>query len=296
MNLKEKTLALITSSGGHGFMEIAFAALYKQTPVAFSEKTTPEEFAKEVDDIYNRLHEYIPGMIKASWNERQTYLTNGISYRQRLLSKKRNERISVDEFKKFATVRLSPKPDSKKGLPNFKSISKSGHNIMLIPQKLFSDGLCGLTAKQQSVPLEAFSLFKKYSDNTYILGQHFHTVNDVAHVENLAKEFNMIVPGAQEDNEVFGLRGIKHSKFINMYKKIHLSVGVAGTHTWNMLTCHPEIPQIIIYNKKGPEKWSEIAKAYRKQGKTIYALGFDETTNWEDFSKKLEQIYVKLAP
>lgn len=294
MKNTEKALALITSSGGHGFMEVAFSALNRQTPVAFSEKNTPEEFEQEVNDIYNRMHEYCPNMVKASWDERQKYMDEGVSYRQRLLSKKRKEKITRAEIAQFATVKLSPKVDDQTDLPKFTSIKKSGKNIMLIPQKLFSDELCGLSASQQSVPLKVFNFFKKYKHNTYILGQHFHRNNDKEHVERLAEEFNMIVPGQKEDTEVFGLRGVKHSKFINMYKKIDMAVGIAGTHTWNMLTCYPEIPQIIIYNKNGVEKWDEIAKAYRRQGRLVYAIGFDDNTNWDTFAKKLELTYIKV--
>ena len=68
-----------------------------------------------------------------------------------------------------------------------------------------------------------------------------------------------------------------------MYKKVDISVGIAGTHTWYMLSCFPEKPQIIFYNKNGVENWDTIAKAYQKQGYPIYAMGYDENTDWKRF-------------
>lgn len=54
--MRRKHTALITSAGGHGFMELLFAKAYNMKEVvACSEKTTKEEFEKETEDIYNRL-------------------------------------------------------------------------------------------------------------------------------------------------------------------------------------------------------------------------------------------------
>ena len=80
-----------------------------------------------------------------------------------------------------------------------------------------------------------------------------------------------------------------------MYKKIDISVGIAGTHTWYMLTCFPEKPQIIFYNKNDVEKWEEISKAYQKQGKPIYVMGFDENTDWKRFSLEVKALYTKIS-
>ena len=240
-NLEEKKVALITSSGGHGFMELGFATAYNQTPVAFSEKQEQVDFEKDVEDIYNRLSPFVPNMIKASWENRDDFLSQGVSYRQKLLAKE----IDQNMWNDFAKVKLSAQTTD--DLPKFKSLKQYEHNVLMIPQKLFSDGLCNLSAAQQSVPLEVFD-FLKTKDSRYVLGQHFHAQNDLEHVNNIANEFNMYVPGKTEDNSVFGIRGVNHNQYLNMYKKIDMSVGIAGTHTWYMLECFPEIPQIIIYS------------------------------------------------
>ena len=175
---------------------------------------------------------------------------------------------------------------------------------MLIPQKLFSDGKCGLNASQQSVPLETLNFFKSEDGNTYLLGQHFNKnpkdkngneVKDFEHVKNLAQEFNMYIPGEKEDTEVLGIRGVPHVKYLNMYKKTDIAVGIAGTHTWYMLACFPEKPQIIFYNKNGVENWDEIAKTYQKLGHSVYALGFDEHTDWKRFSLEAKALYTKIS-
>ena len=43
-----KKIALITSSGGHGFMELNFGKLHNQEIVAYSEKDNREDFGEEV--------------------------------------------------------------------------------------------------------------------------------------------------------------------------------------------------------------------------------------------------------
>lgn len=286
MNTKNK--ALITSAAGHGFMELLFAKAYGKEVIACSEKTTKEEFEKETTDIYNRLSSFTSNMKKATWEEAKNLSQQGISYRERLLS----EQVNSDMWDNFASTTLSP--TFRDDLPKYKGLHTSTTNIMLIPQKLVSDGLCGVNAKQQSVPLEVFDFFKNEKNNKYILGQHFHKQNDIEHVENIAKDFSMYVPGQNEDKEVFGIRGINHDQYLNLYKKTDMSVGIAGTHTWNMLTCFPDIPQIILYNKNGVENWQEISESYRKKGKHIYVLGHDENTDWKKFSLELKALYFKV--
>ncbi len=288
--MRRKHTALITSAGGHGFMELLFAKTYNMKEVvACSEKTTKEEFEKETEDIYNRLSPFFPNMKKASWDKSKKLLKEGVSYRKKILTKK----ISGAMWKTFAKHKLNPK--RRKNLPKFEGVDDKSFKVMLIPQKLFSDGLCGVSAKQQSVPLEAFGFFKYEDDVFAILGQHFHKVNDLEHVENIAKEFSMYVPGKTEHEEVFGIRGVNHDQYLGLYDKVDMAVGIAGTHTWYMLTCYPDIPQIILYNKKGVENWDKIAKAYQKEGREVYALGFDENTDWKKFSLELKALYTKVS-
>lgn len=287
--MDNKRYALVTSVGGHAFMELGFAAAYNQQPVVFSEKDNKEDFEKEVAEIYERFSPMFPDIKVATWDERENFAKQGVSWRRELLDGK----IDATMWDEFAQSKL--KPQVYGGLPKFAEIKGNFRNILLIPQKLISDGKCGITAQQQTVPLSAFNFFKNEDGNRYILGQHFHKINDVENVNEIAAEFGMYVPGAKEDKHVYGIRGVSHEQYLNMYKKLDMSVGIAGTHTWYMLTCFPNTPQIILYNKNGVENWENIAEAYRKNGKKVYALGFDENTNWKKFALEIKQCYVKLA-
>lgn len=45
-----------------------------------------------------------------------------------------------------------------------------------------------------------------------------------------------------------------------MYARLNASIGIAGTHTWILLTMFPEVPQVILYNNHGTERWEAIEK------------------------------------
>ena len=287
--MKKKNIALITSAGGHGFMDLNFGQLHNQEIVACSEKDNKEDFEKETADIYERLSPFVPNMKIATWEDAPKIKENGISYRKSLLDKE----LSESDWNKFAQTTFSLKTRNKS--PKFRELHSQSLATMLIPQKLFTDGKCGLSAKQQSVPLEVFNFFKAEKETSYVLGQHFHKLNDIEHVKNIAEDFNMYVPGGKEEKHVFGIRGVPHDQLFNMYKKVDMSVGIAGTHTWYMLTCFPEKPQIIFYNKNGVEDWNAIAKAYQKHGYPIYAMGYDENTDWKRFSLETKALYTKLS-
>ena len=166
-------------------------------------------------------------------------------------------------------------------------------NVLFVPQKLQSDGECGVTAAQQSLNPQVLSFMKGTAN--LVLGQHFHKVNDLATVEALAKEFDLYVPGMNDENpEVFGIRGVAHAEYFNMYRSLAASVGIAGTHTWILLALFPEIPQIILFNKNGVENWKDIEAAYQKAGYRIFCIGFDESTDMAELSKEIEETYKKL--
>lgn len=158
---------------------------------------------------------------------------------------------------------------------------------MLVPQKLISDGLCGVSADQQSVSVMVFN-FMRAEDVLLILGQHFHKVNDLDNVRAIADSFGCYVPGFTENPELLGLRGVPHKMYWNLYSQLDGCVGIAGTHTWYLLTCFPSTPQVIIYNKRGVENWALIEAAYRKAGHEIRCLGFDETTDMVEFAKQVK--------
>ena len=287
--MKNKNFALITSAGGHGFMELNFGKLRNQEIIACSEKGDKEEFDKETADIDERFSPFISNMKIATWEECSNVLKNGVSYRKKLL----DGEFRDNDWNDFAKTTLSLQENE--NLPEFEGVNSASFIVMLTPQKLITDGKCGLSVEQQTIPLEVFNFFKSDTASTYLLGQHFNKVDDWDLVKNVARDFDMYIPGEKEYNHILGIRGVGHNQLFNMYKKVDMSVGVASTNTWYMLTCFPEKPQIIFYNKNGMEDWEKIAKAYQKQGYLIYTKGFDEKTDWKKFALETKALYTKLS-
>ena len=201
-------------------------------------------------------------------------------------------KLADEMWERFVTARLVPTQNTNL-LPQFNGMKANRKNLLLIPQKLISDGECGVTAQQQSLSPEVFNFLKEQNEYQLVLGQHFNKVNDLPAVEALAKEFGMYVPGMTENNPVFGIRGVRHEMYYNMYNQLGMSIGIAGTHTWILLTMFPWVPQVILYNKKGVEKWDAIGKAFQAAGYPIRTIGFDEDTDMNQLSEKIKS-YCKL--
>lgn len=280
--MERKKYGLITEAFGHGFIASLIAKTAGLTPVAFSTKDNREDFDKEVDLIAQNLNFVLYGVRRATWEEREEFLESGWNIRQSLL----DGEISAKMWEKVAEHKLAPEiaPDS----PAFASLSEN--SLLFVPQKLQSDGNCGITAQQQSLAPELFT-FLKESEYDLALGQHFNKVNDLEKVEALATSFNLYVPGMNEDVEVFGIRGVAHERYWNMYEKLKGCVGIAGTHTWYLLTCRPEVPQIILFNKNGVENWKEIEAAYQGAGYPIFTFGFDENTDMQELMSEVKETF-----
>lgn len=216
-----------------------------------------------------------------AYEEREMYEEIG----QDWVADLRAGKFDQEYWNEFASHKLTPTRS------NHREFSVSSDAIIWVPQKLVTDGLCGVSAEQQSlVP----SFFWFMEDNEKVLFQNFDKVNNKAAVEELAKEHPCYVPGKDEYPELFGLRGVAHEKFINLLAKAKGIVGIAGTHSWEMLTLFPWKPQIHLYNKAGVEKWDEIEKAYQAQGYPIYCRGFEDGTDKEAFSMDVAEVFTKL--
>ena len=246
---------------------------------------TREEFEAEASKIFNILSFFSKNLETVSFEERDTAEAAGYD----IIAELKAGTLANEVWQKFATSQLMP--SFTEGLPEYKGMRNG--SVLFIPQKLISDGECGVTAAQQSINPQVFT-FLKEAGLPLVLGQHFHKVNDLQTVQNLAKDFNLYVPGMTENNEVLGIRGVAHEKYYNMYASLSASVGIAGTHTWILLTMFPNIPQIILFNKKGVENWKAIAQAYQANGKKIIAIGFDESTDLQELSTEIKKAYNSL--
>lgn len=171
-------------------------------------------------------------------------------------------------------------------------------NVMIVPAKWLTDGQCGLNAAQQSLSHEVLAgIFAE--DTRYVFGQHYDKVKDMETVLSLQKwmeerNYELYIPGQDENPEVLGVRKVPHVEYFNMYGNLDAIVGIAGTHTWIALFCFPEIPQIILYNTNGVEHWSAIAEAFQRKGYKIFAIGYNENTDMQELNKKIAETYKKL--
>lgn len=270
---------------GHGIAATNFANAYGVKAVIIPKKESKEEFEAEASKIFNILSFFSKNLETVSFEERDTAEAAGYD----IIAELKAGTLANEVWQKFATSQLMP--SFTEGLPEYKGMRNG--SVLFIPQKLISDGECGVTAAQQSINPQVFT-FLKEARLPLVLGQHFHKVNDLQTVQNLAKDFNLYVPGMTENNEVLGIRGVAHEKYYNMYASLSASVGIAGTHTWILLTMFPNIPQIILFNKKGVENWKAIAQAYQANGKKIIAIGFDESTDLQELSTEIKKAYNSL--
>lgn len=288
MKKTEKNFIVVRSSFGHEIMALNFSKALNMPVAIIPNKETAEEFEAESEKILANLSFFSNDIITVPFADRAKY--EALSWD--IIADLKAGKLADEMWGKFVTARLVPTQNTNT-LPQFRSMRANRKNLLLVPQKLVSDGECGVTAQQQSLNPTVFNFLKGQNEYQLVLGQHFHKVNDLPAVEALAQDFNMYVPGMSENPEVFGIRGVRHEMYYNMYNKIGMSIGIAGTHTWILLTMFPWIPQVILYNKKGTEHWDVIGKAFQAAGWPIRTIGFDENTDMEQLSEKIKS-YCKL--
>ena len=279
-----KTKIIIKSQFGHEIMAVNFAKAFNLDVVIAPNKDEKKAYEEEADKIFRNMSFFYNRMSILPFEERNQ--TENI---WDIIGELKNGKLDNSLWEKFAASRLTPA--NIENLPAYPGMSNSD-STLFIPQKLISDGECGISAEQQSLPLSVFEFLK--NKNGLVLGQHFNKVADLENVRALAREFNLYVPGLEENPEVLGIRGIQHKAYYNMYARLKKSIGIAGTHTWILLTMFPEVPQVILYNNHGTERWKAIEQAYRSKGYNIRCIGFDEKTDLQDLSAQIEQNFAQL--
>ena len=288
--METKKFIVVRSSFGHEIMALNYAKALNMPVAIIPAKETEAEFNTESEKILENLSFLSNDIVTVPFADRAKY--EALSYD--IIADLKADKLADEMWSKFVTARLVPTQNTNT-LPKFRSMRANRRNMLIIPQKLISDGECGVTAQQQSLNPTVFNFLKEQNEYQLVLGQHFNKVNDKPAVEALAKEFSMYVPGMTEESEVFGIRGVAHKEYYNMYSKLGMSIGIAGTHTWILLTMFPWIPQVILYNKKGTEHWDVIGKAFQAAGWPIRTIGFDENTDMEQLSEKIKSYYKLFA-
>lgn len=288
--METKKFIVIRSSFGHEIMALNFAKALDMPVAIIPAKEKEEEYEAESEKILANLSFLSNDIVRVPFAERQKY--ENLSWD--LIADLKAGKLADEMWERFVTARLVPTQNTNT-LPQFAGMRANRKNLLLIPQKLISDGECGVTAQQQSLSPSIFNFLKEQNEYQLVLGQHFNKVNDLQAVEALAKEFSMYVPGLAENPEVLGIRGVQHKMYYNMYNQLGMSIGIAGTHSWILLTMFPWIPQVILYNRKGVENWDAIGKAFQAAGYPIRTIGFDEETNMEQLSEKIKSYYKLFA-
>lgn len=286
----EKNFIVIRASFGHEIMAVNFAQALNMQVAIIPNKETADEYEAESEKIVNNLSFFTQSLVHVPFAERQMY--ENMSYD--LIADLKAGKLADEMWERFVTARLVPTL-SANSLPKYPGMRPNRKNLLLIPQKLISDNACGVTAQQQSLSPEVFNFLKEQKEYQLVLGQHYHKVNDLPAVKALAQDFNMYVPGLTENPEVLGIRGVQHMMYYNMYNQIGMSIGIAGTHTWILLTMFPWVPQVILYNRKGVEHWDAIGKAFQAAGYPIRTIGFDEDTDMNQLSEKIKSYYKLFA-
>ncbi len=277
-----ETKIVIRSQFGHEIMAVNFAKAFNFDVVIVPNKDEKKAYDEEAEKIFQNMSFFYDRISIVPFEEKDHPAWD-------IIAELKAGKLENSLWTKFASSKLTPANTD--GLPTYPGMNKE-NNTLFIPQKLVSDGECGVTAEQQSLPLFVFDFLK--GKKGLVLGQHFSKVNDIEKVKALAKDFNLYVPGLSENPEVLGIRGVQHKAYYNMYAKLNASVGIAGTHTWILLTMFPEIPQIILFNNHGVERWKAIEKAYQANGYNIHCLGFDETTDLKLLAQEIENIFQNL--
>lgn len=285
--MKNYNYVVIRSQFGHEIMAINFANALGFKVIIIPNKENADEYYTEAAKIYENMKFFSNDLLIVPFEQRATYEKEAWD----IIGDLKAGKLDDELWLAFAASTLQPHTFPV-NLPVYKGL-KDKNNVLVVPQKLISDNECGVTASQQSLNPSVFN-FLKGSEYNLVLGQHFHKVNDLETVKKLAEEFSMYVPGMSENEEVFGIRGVHHEKYWDMYRQLNKVVGIAGTHTWYMLAMFPSTPHIILYNRDGVEHWGKIAEAYQRLGYPVYAIGFDDTTDKVLLSKKIQSIFETL--
>lgn len=272
----------IRTSDGFGFGIFATVIAHNSNLplLVIPAKEDRDEYNAEATKILNNLSFFYDHILIVPFEEKDK-----VEYRdviQELKDKK------FHDWDVFFSDHL--RPTDTEGLPEFKSLDDTTYKVGIIPQKLESDNSFGVSASQQSLQPEVFDFLKEEWGTTPVLLQHFNKINDLYKVLALKSRLNLYVPGLDEDKEVFGIRGIAHKMYYNMYRRLQMAVGIPGTHTWIMLGVFPNIPQGILY-REGIEDWDEISEAARKAGRLVFSLKFNDNTDMKEFSRRVEELY-----
>ena len=278
-----KPFLIMRDRNGHEVAICCEAARTKRKVLILPKAATAAEYYKKAYEILYFMSFFYAAenFIIPSFEDREMYEEVG----QDWVADLRAGKFDQAYWDEFASHTLTPTRG------NEIQFSVSSEAILWVPQKLVTNGLCGVTAEQQSLFPEFFWFME---EKEKVMFQHYNKVADKPAVDELLQKHPSYAPGVTENPDLLGLRGISHEMYINLLSKVKGCVGIAGTHSWEMLTMFPWKPQIHLYNKAGVERWDQIEKAYQKQGYPVRCCGFEDGTDKEAFSMDVAEVFTQL--
>jgi len=266
---------VISSSFGHEVMATNFANAYGVKILIAPQRDNKEEYDAEAERIYSVMSFFYDKMEIVPFEDR-----NNIDAWD-VIGELKAGALPDEVWDDFFKSTLTPT----RNFPVYTEIKNEA--VLFVPQKLVSDGACGLNATQQSLTPAVFD-FLKDCGKQLVLGQHFNKVSDKPAVDALAEEFNLLVPGTMSHPDVYGIRGVAHERLVAVYGGGDSCVGIAGTHTWIILAMCPWVKMVIVANKNLTEHWDAIVKAAQAAGRNIRLVQFDETMTGEQISEQVQ--------
>ena len=270
---------VINSSFGHEIMACKFASTYGVKILIAPKKDNKDEYNTEAERILRIMSFFYDKVEIVPFEERNTIDAWDII--GELKAGTLPDKVWNDFFKSVL-IPTRPAP------VEYPELEKTT-NLLFVPQKLISDGACGLDAAQQSLTPTVFEFLKHIDGVRLVLGQHFHKLNDKSVVDALAKEFGLYVPGTMSNPDVYGIRGVAHEMLYPVYSGCDFCVGIAGTHTWLILAMCPWIRMVIVANKNLTEHWDAIVKAAKSAGREVELVEFDENMTGKEIAERIQE-------
>ena len=297
--MKKKNCCLITEAFGFGIMAIPMAAATKTNPVAYSLKSSKEDFEKEVELISNNLagiaERFNLKIEKASFEEKDELLANGW--------------MPVEDFKKGTlpegiwskwaeaihwTFVMKEKPRWQATHPQLEMLAAGGKKILAVNLQKWVTA-SEIEADKQSLESSAAKALAE-TNAIKVFTSHFSKVNDLEKVAEMrALLQGMYVPGETEANHLFGVRGVKHAEFIPLVFAADASLSIASTWQWLAMVIKPSLKQRIFCNCALPDARyaKEIERSFAALGYSHQYTVFDEETDVATIEKEVRSFLVQ---
>ena len=157
--MKTKKFIVVRSAFGHEIMALNFAKALNMPVVVIPNKEKEEEYEAESEKILANMSFLSNDIVRIPFADHAKY--EALSYD--IIADLKAGKLADEIWEKFVTARLVPTQNTNT-LPQFAGMRANRKNLLLIPQKLISDGECGVTAQQQSLSPEVFNFLKEQNE------------------------------------------------------------------------------------------------------------------------------------